>query len=121
MVLVTASFDGSIPGSLEYRSSSAASDSNRLLEVENCLKEGRSRSDSNVVVGEARARAQGVRSNRGSDILTVYTGTMGGSRDGKNLYMRSSLTDCRSKRSRSLISLEVLSKGGLSEVSQKFS
>lgn len=86
MVLVIASFDGSMPGSLEYRSSSAASDSRRLLDVENCLNEGRRRSDSNLVVGEARARAQGVRSNRGSDIVgSVYAGTMRRSRDGEDL------------------------------------
>ena len=71
IVFVTSSCAGSIPGSFEYRSSSAASDSCRLLDVENSLYEGSSRCDSDLNVDDLRARAQGVRSSRGSDIFVL--------------------------------------------------
>lgn len=58
-----------MPGSLEYRSSSAVSASSRVLDVEKFLCEGSSRSESCLNVDEVSTRAQGLRSSRGSDMV----------------------------------------------------
>ena len=71
IVLVTSSLPGSMPGSFEYRSSSTASDSCRLLDVENSLYEGSSRRDSALDVDEVNVRAQGERTSRGSNIFVL--------------------------------------------------
>ena len=60
-----------MPGSLEYKSSSTARASSRLLEVEKCLYEGSSRSESCLNEVEVSERAQGLRISRGSDIVCV--------------------------------------------------
>lgn len=68
IVSVSSSLPGSMPGSFEYMSSWSTKASRLLSDVENGLYEGSSRTASDLNVEEARARAQGVRRSRGSDI-----------------------------------------------------
>lgn len=71
IVSVTSTLDGSIPGSLDWRSSSSARASSLLRDSENCLDASDIRVEDGVNVAFVRLRAQGVRNSRGSDMVCI--------------------------------------------------